>query len=483
MATVDELLNKQKGRLQKMAESESAPTPIARKRIQRTGPTRPWQENLPQYRNARSTDTPVESKPTQAQDELLARAPAEPLHIAVVSVESELRTNLGQSSDKPRTNLGINLGQSSDKLRTGDSIQLRSPTETSDKPKTQPRTELRTNLGQSSDKPRTEEGFASLFGVQRQIVLFLYEQSKIARDKITDPIAISVLAESCGTTVLSAQKTIQRLEKKSLLRRVSFRNGRGGWTRYELSQETFQDLLHLETQDKLRTNLGQSSDKPKTQLRTQPRTSVPSSSSSLDLENFKTTTTGEPEFFAHEAVSLAPEWERIDLSPLGDIGFTQTHLIQIARQAKLSALETQDSIHFFAFDLKRNGKAKELNGPPLNFFMGILRKGMPYTPPENFEAPEEEARRKYVEGKQRLEAKRMAEAEALWDLHFREWEAKLSPEESEKFLPDYAKRPGPMRESCLKSHFNEQVWPELRESIPGYASLFVGMSLLSATSS
>jgi hypothetical protein len=44
MANVEDLLRKQKDRIEKIGAS-----PASRKKITRTGPTRPWQENLPQY--------------------------------------------------------------------------------------------------------------------------------------------------------------------------------------------------------------------------------------------------------------------------------------------------------------------------------------------------------------------------------------------------------------------------------------------------
>ena len=134
--------------------------------------------------------------------------------------------------------------------------------------------------------------------------------------------------------------------------------------------------------------------------------------------------------------------------------------------------DPQSAIHFFAFDLRRNGKALSLNGSPLNFFMGILRKGIPYAPPENYLSPEDELRREYRERMKSLEEKRVSEAQEIWDLHFREWEAKLSSEECAKILPEYVKKSGPMRENCLKSHFNEHIWPELRETVPGMQSVF-----------
>jgi len=335
---------------------------------------------------------------------------------------------------------------------------------TSDKVRSQPRTDSRTDLGQTSDKVRTKGGFFELVGLQRQIVLFLHDQAKLARNRVTDPIAITVLAGSCGTTVLSAQKTIQRLEGKGLLRRVSFRNGRGGWTRYEVAQDVFQEILHLESQDKLRTNVGQTSDEPRSQPRTERRTNASSSSSVLDLEILKTTTgAGVPD----NIDPLPGDWDQIDSTPLADLGFSRAHLIQLARDGKLSAEEVQDSIHFFAFDLKRNGKGKEIKGPPVSFFMGILRKGVPYAPPSNFESPEEAARRLYVESKRRLKERRESQEQEIKELEFSEWRNELTREAINAIVPEVSRSFPKLSESALKAHFDEYVWPDRRAEVPG----------------
>ena len=54
MANVEDLLRKQKDRIEKIGAS----TPTPRKKIARNGPTRPWQENLPQYQGAESPSLP-----------------------------------------------------------------------------------------------------------------------------------------------------------------------------------------------------------------------------------------------------------------------------------------------------------------------------------------------------------------------------------------------------------------------------------------
>lgn len=190
-----------------------------------------------------------------------------------------------------------------------------------------------------------------------------------------------------------------------------------------------------------------------------------SSSSGISFKDLKNTTTGEPELLKFEGISLAPEWLPVDFSPLANIGFTQTHLIQIVRQGKLTPQEVQDSIEFFAFDLNRNGLKP--NGPAINFFMGILRKGIPYTPPENYESSVDEARRKTIEFKARKERERQEQIKQLVELEFTEWRQLLTAEQIAAMVPEYAKRPGQMQDSFLKTHFENEIWPEKSATVPG----------------
>ncbi len=187
------------------------------------------------------------------------------------------------------------------------------------------------------------------------------------------------------------------------------------------------------------------------------------SSSSKDLNN--KTTTSDSEIVNDGAALLNSEWLSIDISSLADIGFSQAHLIQVIRHGNLTSSEVQDSINFFAFDLKRNEKGKAIKGLPLNFFMGILRKGFPYTPPENYESPADEARRKRQEFLERKEQERLAVEKRIFDLEFAEWRRGLSAESIAALVPDFARRPGQIQESSLKSHFEGQVWPQSLQSI------------------
>lgn len=124
----------------------------------------------------------------------------------------------------------------------------------------------------------------------------------------------------------------------------------------------------------------------------------------------------------------------------------------------------QDSIHAFAFDLEENKKKEKLSGPLLNFFMGILRKGIPYTPPDNYQPSELRAMRKYLEAKKRIAEQAAAIEQEIQTLEFSEWFGKLTQEQKQEFAPGI-KGEGPMQKGFLRNYFDEKIWPERRENI------------------
>lgn len=367
--------------------------------------------------------------------------------------QDEIRTNSGQTKDKTKNKSGTNLGQTQD-------IEI----ETQDKLRAQPRTLIRTNPGQTQDNLDISSSFLSLVGLQLQITILIYEACKISRSKCTDPISIEYIANACKTSKLSIHKTIQRLEKKKILYRSHYKAGRGGWTQYGLYEAIFQEILHQETRDKLRTNSGQIQDKLGTQLRTQPRTSFSSSSSYIN----KSTTTNLQETEQKTSVLLCPDWESIDLLPLEKIGFTKNHLMQLVHQGKLSPEMVQDSIYAFAFDLNHNNKISDIRANPINYFMGILRNGLPYAFPENYESPQQLALRKYLESKKQVELHQSKLEDELMEKEFNDWVLTLSEEDVKEIMPSNLhkiKNNSSIRRGALREYFKKNNWPQVRSNL------------------
>ena len=256
------------------------------------------------------------------------------------------------------------------------------------------------------------------------------------------------------------QKQKERLESRSLQNRKKI--VRTGPTRpWQEHLAQYQEArTQNKTEAKLEPNLSQTEAKLEPELRPQLEPSTSSSSSSLNIDLKKLTNTRTSE--ASEA--LPPEWTNVDISPLLPIRFGRTQLMQLVQLGKLEAVEVQDSIYAFAFDLEVNEKAKEINGAALNYFMGILRKG-PYVAAVNYEPPDVRQRRLYVEAKERERKAREELNVRLESVEFDSWVARLSQEERVRIVPssDFAKPGSQGHNVQLKEYFRESVWPELRE--------------------
>jgi hypothetical protein len=445
MPTVDELLQKRKGQLEKMsAEPIARPTLLPKKRIERTGATRPWQENLPQYQSPSSSQINAKEGAESGQKGGLKK----------------VEPNLSQSEAKVEPNLGQSEAATAQEVKPKLSQTSKAQFPLLEKVEPQLRPKVEPILSQSEAKVEPIPVLSAVVGLQRNVLVYIYESCRFSGGKISGPISIQNLVNASQSTSSAVRKAAQRLEEKQFVLRVGYKDGRGGWTQYGLPDGVYNALLLDETRAKVEPNLGQSRAKVGTEVEPQLRPKGSSSSSFLNLENLKTTTT-ELEVNLSDNSALSPEWVSLDIEPLTTIGFTQNHLAQIARQNLLKPEVVQDSIHGFAFDLRVNGKGSALKSGPLNFFMGILKKGIPYAPPENYVTPEEEALKKYLSAKKAQAEKRELLERELQDSEFQEWVRGLDASEKREIAPQ-AQEGGLLYLGQLRVHFDQVVWPTAR---------------------
>ena len=335
--------------------------------------------------------------------------------------------------------------------------------QTENKVATQPTTLAATKRQQTDNKSITKHQFSMLVGLQRTLLLFIYNACKIARSKATENLTLEYISASINHPRGSIKTTLQRLEAKQLLKRLGHKNGRGGWSKYSIEDSLFQEILRHESDNKLTTNQQQTDNKPISQPATQP-TTAPLSSSGTNNINITTTSLTESPSFLNE------EWLQIDIGSLSNIGFTKTHLLQIASQNRLQTPVVQDSIYAFAFDLQENNKAKSIRGDPINFFMGILRNGKPYASPSNYESPQDRALRFYLERKREIETRRVeAEKEAI-NFAFNEWFTQLADNQKRELLPEALRynarlEKNKMLEGSARNYFETEVWPSNKKEI------------------
>jgi hypothetical protein len=255
---------------------------------------------------------------------------------------------------EPTTVLATKRQQTDNKVATKKSVNL----ETDNKVATEPTTVLATKRQQTDNKVATNPCFYELVGLQRSIVVFLYENCKISLGRTTTPIALENISVSLKTSSGSVKTTLQRLESKKIINRIEFKNGRGGWSRYELSESIYRDLLQHDTGNKLATKWQQTDNKVGTELATEPTTKLPYSSSN-DLYNKETTN------IAAEVLIIPENLKRF--------GVSSVNLQNLITAEKTTLEIVQRSLSALSFDVE-NGKTGNL----ANILFGVLGSGREY---------------------------------------------------------------------------------------------------------
>ncbi len=362
----------------------------------------------------------------------------EKTHNDQTKTDNKQITNRQQSANKVVTN----RKQTGNK-KDGENIKWQ---QTDNKVVTKPITQVVTNQQQTGNKVVTNSPFSALVGLQRSITLLIYQECKKSRSKITDSLTLEYIGHQVKADKKTVKTSVYRLVVKGYLLRKEYKNGRGGWTRYELPRDVFHELLQTETDNKQTTNWQQTSNKVVPEVVTQPITSPPSSGSSI----YRITTT----------TKLPDEWLNIDIDEAACFGLTQNHLLQLHKIGDHDPKVIQDSIQYFLFDLEYNNKKKEIKTNPLSYFMGILKRVGVYTAPNNYESPTDRAMRIYLEKQKATQKRKIAMEEEYLNIEFQKWLELLSEEEKNKIIPEEARKinlTGP-KTAALHLHFKEKVW-------------------------
>ena len=311
------------------------------------------------------------------------------------------------------------------------------------------------------------EALLKLSRQQRTLFFYIHERCLENDAHSSGPIESHIFSNLISSSNNTVRTQLQRLVAKKLLWRLPGKPGPGGFHVYSIpnlviraGNELRRHLLKNNKQDigasfdetanKQLTNSKQTANKLANKA-------LPSSSSNL----IETTTTS-----ANLVERL--DLEGIDVSPLREIGLQKSHLAQIKKRTDLSSELIQASINHFAFDLKTNQKAEQLKGPPLNFFMGILTKGIPYNPPDNFQDEKIKALREFNEKQKLQKEKLMQVEEEAKEAAFENWLLSMTQEQKKNLLPPILRGSDTSEKNkrfALKGNFIEKEWPVVREKI------------------
>ena len=360
-------------------------------------------------------------------------------------------TNIAPLNHKPDTN----ITKTQHELNTNE-------TQTGHKRDTKPDTNIDTN---GTQQTAVKINVNTIVGSQRKLLFYIYDLCKIQGIKTTPPLNIESIHENASIEKGSIKTSLTRLIKKNFLIREEVKAGRSGWVIFRIPDPVYQELFNND----LSLSFTQTRHKLGTESNTKPNTT-----SSIVSSSYINNTTNLPEDFKH-----------IDYSSLAEIGFDESHIIQIHREyvqkpeLSLSAEIIQNSINSLAFDLKYNNAANDFKRPPAVVLTYLLKKGQPYSSktPDKVLTPREEFMKEYLLSQEKknlklLEMETMAKSFAL-----QEWLDTLPDEELFSFNQDNDIRPNGMPEKLYqvskrkkalelaKEYFNTIVWPQKRKQI------------------
>lgn len=258
----------------------------------------------------------------------------------------------------------------------------------------------------------TTYGLSYLTGIQKQLVILFYSSCKKTRSHVTEEFSLINIADALNIKVGSVKTSLRRLEEKKFIVSVEFKKGRGGWTKFELPDYVYRDLLENEKKHDWNTIGAQLEHNRDTYGNTEKDTSV--SSSSGNNINIKNTTN----------LEIAPEWD-FDIGPYEKFGFTRVHIKQLAPLGQISAADVEQSLIEFNYDLENNA-LPTIRSSKIHLLMGLFRKGQVYI---------SEGYRKEEEAAIKLMAERSAaKKRAQLDEKFAAWEASLTEEQQNQIV-------------------------------------------------
>ena len=277
-----------------------------------------------------------------------------PLYFQKPETDNKEITN-GYQTDNIEALKQITIEQQTDNKRI---TEISSKIETDNKQVTKRVTEQITIEQQTDNKRITIVGFEALVGNEKNLLVLVFEDCLRIGSLVSPEITLSHISERLEISPGVAKMVIHRLVKKGFIERASSKTGRGGWIKFSITKDLYQDLRIRQTDNKQVTIGHQTDNKQVTKRVTEQITEPPCSSSNLNINN---TTTTEPDL-----------WLSVPKNLEGRVSIRQ--LRDFVKQGLISAEDLQSSLDGFAYDLEK-GSIKAKNGNPVAILIGAVKSG------------------------------------------------------------------------------------------------------------
>ena len=361
----------------------------------------------------------------------LAELSQEYKNLTIKQTGSKVVANYQQTGSKVVAQTVANYQQTGSKVVAESKVNNQ---QTGSKVVAQPVAEVVAKYQQTDSKVVAKNTFFALSGIQKELLEVLYSSCRNMGQKVTQKLSIQYLKEQVNKDTGTTKNAVHRLIKKHLISKYQFKNGRGGWTQYRLTDSVYSELLQNETGSKVVANYQQTGSKVVAQPVAEVVASPPSSISSI-LNNINTNTTSS--LTSDEGTQLSPEWSNIQTPEiLKELGFGKKHISDMKRNFKFSALDIQELLDLYAYDLGQGelDKLKSRNINPVRYFFGCLKKGGYNSVHGGFKSPEEQAQEDQMALLEKRKKEKEKNRKNLEALAFNEWIEKTPDEEIKKLV-------------------------------------------------
>lgn len=309
------------------------------------------------------------------------------------------RITNGQQTDNSSKDKRVTNGQQTDSKQVAG---ISSKSETDNKQVTKRITEQITIEQQTDNKRITKCGFEALVGNEKSLLLLIFKECLRIGSLISPEITLSHIHDSLEISPGVAKMVIHRLVKKGVIRREFSKTGRGGWIKFSIEKELYQDLRIRESDNKEITNGYQLDNKRVTKQVTEQITTPPYSSS--NYLNINTNT------IAAEILSIPENLRRF--------GISSTNLQNLIASGKTTQDVVERSLAALSFDVE-HGKAGNL----ANILFGVLGTGREYISQKHSESLQKELDAEFARIQQVEESQKKL-AETKLQIQFREFLSK-----------------------------------------------------------
>ena len=375
---------------------------------------------------------------------------------------SEKTTGVKVEQNQSKTEVKPEQNQSKTGVKTGVKVeQNQSKTEVKPQPVIS-KVEYKPEYNKSKSRVKVEQNlvFSTLVGLQKELVIILFDACQRNGTLETPKITIDFLANKVLNPQISIKKALQIVEKKGFLIRKMFKNGRGGWTIYKLPKTVYQEILQIDNQAKLRQNWSKTGVKVEHKPEYKPEYPTPSSSSSF---NYKKTTTTDENKRPSRLVCIS--------ELLREVGFSQSHVAQVQEKWPKAANKLQESLEALEHDIRKVGldsfKNQKRIGNLVGWFMGAMKSGGYISTCPDFLTDEEKGEREMLDIIEKVKREREERDAKIKDFLFEEWLKTKTEQELIKLAQPVNEYMDAFHKAMLEGYFEKNVMDEFKKKFKG----------------